>query len=379
MTGSEKIEAAFSQAGSSETAAVICFEAIYYRDHWDDLTSCPWWYGQSYDIEHQLAWRRDCIAETPQDWFRLPLFVPREDREATFIEERDDGVYRVDSRNGEETRMRRPVVDGWSGRPGAATVPPANPASTPEEVDREVPLEKEFCRREFIESGRGDLATAMLEEFEHLCPIIHLNSPYWCTFSLWGYEEMMMKSIVDPELVEYAAGRFMANRIQRVREAAVHGARIVWFDECLTDQLSPQLFSRLSVPFLRALVGEVRRCGMKSVYYYCGDPNDRWDELFAVGADALALEDGKKGWDVDIEEVAARVDGRFTIMGNLGARRPLESGPESAIRKEVARQIDAGRANGGRFVMSVGSPVTAGTPVEHVRRYCEITHELSSQ
>ena len=47
-----------------------------------------------------------------------------------------------------------------------------------------------------------------------------------------------------------------------------------------------------------------------------------------------------------------------------------------AVRREVARQLRAGEANQGRFVMSLGSPVTPGTPVERVRRYCELVREL---
>jgi uroporphyrinogen-III decarboxylase len=46
------------------------------------------------------------------------------------------------------------------------------------------------------------------------------------------------------------------------------------------------------------------------------------------------------------------------------------------LRAEIARQIAAGRRNGGRFVLSLGSPVTPGTPMERVRRYCDLAHEL---
>jgi len=47
------------------------------------------------------------------------------------------------------------------------------------------------------------------------------------------------------------------------------------------------------------------------------------------------------------------------------------------LRAEIARQITAGRRNGSRFIMSLGSPVTPGTPVVRVRRYCELVRELA--
>ena len=80
MTGRDKVEAAFSAAGARETAVVICYEGIYARDHWNDLTMCPWWYAQSPDVDHQFAWRRDVIEKAGQDWFILPSAASREAR-----------------------------------------------------------------------------------------------------------------------------------------------------------------------------------------------------------------------------------------------------------------------------------------------------------
>jgi uroporphyrinogen-III decarboxylase len=70
------------------------------------------------------------------------------------------------------------------------------------------------------------------------------------------------------------------------------------------------------------------------------------------------------------------VGGRCAVLGNLDAMELLEHGSEGALRAEIARQIAAGRRNGSRFVMSIGSPVTPDTPVERVRLYCDLVHEL---
>jgi len=111
---------------------------------------------------------------------------------------------------------------------------------------------------------------------------------------------------------------------------------------------------------------------MRSVYYYCGDPNDRFDEILATGADALHFEEGKKGFTIDINDVARRVDGRHVVFGNLDAIGILEHGSEGMLRSAIRRQLDAGHRNGNRFVMSTGSPITPGTPVERVRRYTDL-------
>jgi len=54
----------------------------------------------------------------------------------------------------------------------------------------------------------------------------------------------------------------------------------------------------------------------------------------------------------------------------------LPNGSVAELRVEIERQAAAGRENNGRFVMSLGSPVTPGTPVARVRRYCDLVHAL---
>ena len=135
-------------------------------------------------------------------------------------------------------------------------------------------------------------------------------------------------------------------------------------------------FAEVNLPYLRALVEEIRACGMKSIYYFCGKIDGKLDLLLSAGADALSLEESKKGFVVEIEDIVDAVSGRCTLLGNLDAIGALQNGSDAQLRDEVTRQIAAGRENGGRFIMSLGSPVTPDTPVDRVRRYCELVHEL---
>jgi len=63
-------------------------------------------------------------------------------------------------------------------------------------------------------------------------------------------------------------------------------------------------------------------------------------------------------------------------MGNLDAIGVLAKGTEEELRSQVARQISAGRRNGGRFILSLGSPVTPATPIERVRQYLRLAREI---
>jgi hypothetical protein len=380
MTGREKIEAALSPGGTPEIPAVICYEGIYVRDHWGQLSEYPWWYQAAPDVERQLLWRRQEIERTGQDWFDIPGCPSREEREGLAMEAGPEGVFLVNRRTGERHPLREPQLGGWSPDGGLHSVRAARLPETPEEVDAAIPVPSELDPARFVEAGRADLARALLNEFgDKLYPIRSVSAPVWGCYERWGFEGMMLLIATRPDLVQHACQRFLARQLHGVRVAAALGAAGIWVEDCMTDMISPEAFATLNVAFLRPLVQAIRGAGMKSVYYFCGNPAGKWDLLLDVGADALSLEESKKGFVIDIEEAGDRVSGRCCVLGNLDAIHLLPNGAEGQLRVEIARQIAAGRRNGSRFIMSLGSPVTPGTPVERVRRYCYLVSELGRE
>ncbi len=377
MTGSERITAALSPEGAPEIGVVIPYEGIYIRDRWDDLTGFPWWYRHAPDVERQLAWRRRALERLGHDWMELPFCAPRAERDALRLGERPDGVFVVNHRTGEARRLQREAVGGWSEPYAQASRPRVSLPESREEIEAEIPLPGAFDPAEVAATGRADLAQALLRETGNaLFPIAHVSAPLWDSYNRWGFEGMMVMVASHPDLVEYACERRLAGLQRDVRAAAALGAKGIWIEDCMTDMVSPAAFARLNVPFVERLAHEIRQLGMKSIHYYCGNPAGKWDLLLATGADALALEEGKKGFEIDIEEVVERVGGRCAVLGNLDAIGVLEQGSEAELKAEIARQIRAGRRNKSRFVVSVGSPVTPGTPPERVRLYCDLAHEL---
>ena len=377
MTGREKIEAAFSPEGTDEIPAVICYEGIFVRDHWEQLTEKPWWHQVVPDLERPMVCQREVIEKTGQDWFRLPGFYSREEREKLVVEERENGVFRVDLETGEAVLWPAPKIGGWG--TGPHSVHPERLVETEEEIDARIPEPSGEDPGRLKVDGRGDLAEEMLGGWGELYPLVHIASPLWKCYHLWGFEGMMIMVATRPDLVERVCQRSLAQSLVEVREAAVLGAAGVWIEECLTDMIGPDAFARLNVPFLTRLVDEIRAQGMHSIYYFCGDPLGKWEHLLAVGADGLSLEESKKGFVIDIEEVVERAQGKCAVLGNLDAVGVLQDGTEGELRAEVERQMAAGRKNGNRFIMSIGSPVTPGTPVERVRLYCDLVHELGGR
>lgn len=377
MTGRQKIQAAFCREGSPEIAAVIPYDELYVRDRWDDLTSCPWWYLYEPSPDHQMQWRFDIFNKLGQDWFRIPTFYSNDDQANIRFVSKESGVFRSDLRDGSESRIERPTIGGWSANGQVESVRPEQPLDTPEDIDR---LLSEFPRMQCQQvqwNGKDSLVQLMLHSFgQQQYPIFYLSSPLWLCYGLWGFEDLMTNIITRPELVDYACRQLLHYCVDTVHKAASLGAEAIWIEECLTDQISPEAFRHFNVPFMSQLVDEIRSAGMKSIYYFCGNPAGKWDHILSVGADALALEESKKGFIIDIEDVVDIVRGRCTVLGNIDSVGIIQDGTEDELRSEIKRQLAVGRRNNNRFIMSLGSPITPLTPMDRVRLYCDMVHEL---
>lgn len=366
MKSRERVLAAFEPGGTTEIAAVASYEGLFLRDHFAEITALPWWDAD----RSELA--RDFFAATGLAWFSVYPCASREERARRRVEQRADGVWLIDTGTGERRRLQKPQPSGvgTSLAQSLHTDLDALPA-TEQAIDRLVGRPTPFDRARFLAEGRHDVAAAVRAETE-LFLYSSVSSPVWSLYDLFGYEGMMVLLARDPDLAAYAGRRLLAHVEQQVKEIAALGADAVWIEECLTDQISPRLFERVNLPLVQGVVAAIRAAGMKSIYYYCGSPHDRLDAILAAGADAVHFEEGKKGFTLDIAEIVARVDGRCVVFGNLDAIGVLEQGSDEGLRAEIARQVAAGWQNGGRFVMSVGSPITPGTGVARVRRYAEM-------
>lgn len=378
MTGRQRIEQAFAPEGTPEPGAALCYQDIFTRDHFREFDRHPWWYRHSPDLAHQLEKAAEFIERTEMDWFAPWECQPGDERQQSRIQLLDGVPHLVDARTGARRQVQEPVTAGWRDRQHYSR--PFDPDTLPRnarEVERSIPLPEPFDADRFVREGRADFARALRQRFPDLYLLGGTHSPFWALYGQWGYEGMMLMAADRPALAAQAAERLLANSLRRVRVAAALGCRGVWIEECMTDQISPQAFAELVLPSLQRVCDAIRGLGMHGIYYYCGNPSNRLELLLAAGADALSLEEGKKGFEIDLARIADAVQGRCVLLGNLDAVNVLERGDDQALRHALARQLEAGRRNGNRFVASLGSPVTPATPVSRVRHYCRLVRELA--
>ncbi|MDH7570749.1 MAG: uroporphyrinogen decarboxylase family protein [Armatimonadota bacterium] len=362
LTGRARVLAAFSPEGTEEFPVLLPYLGIFVRDHREAISPIPWWRDAAADVSTAVRVARHLLRRVPIDWMEAEPGPPRAWRQRhravwirgrPFLEDVESGQRRLISREppgGTCSLPRRPLIRGY------------------EDLDRLLPPSSGAPS---LSDGTYDRTRALVSALgRNYFLFASIGAPFWSAYGYLSFEGVLRGVVEQAELLHALLERITERALEAVRAYAAAGVDGVWVEECLTsaDILSPMHFRRFALPYTARLIEEIERSGMRAVYYFCGDGTDRLEDLIATGATALAFEESKKGFRVELEEVAEAVRGRCALLGNLDAVNVLERGDGGALRAALARQAAVGR-RWRRFAFSLGSPVTALTPVSRVAEY----------
>lgn len=200
--------------------------------------------------------------------------------------------------------------------------------------------------------------------------------PYWACYSALGFAGLMETMRADAGLLAELVARATHNACQRVRLLAAAGTPCIFFEECLcsSDLISEEDYLRFSYPATRAVLEAARAAGMGTVYYFCGGIERRLEHLAHLPADALAFEESKKGFSIDLARVRGAVGPERPLLGNLAATL-IRDADEAGIRRAVRQQFEAA---GPLLAISAGSPLTLDTPTEKLDALVRATEQLGA-
>ena len=114
---------------------------------------------------------------------------------------------------------------------------------------------------------------------------------------------------------------------------------------------------------------------MLPIYCITGDVIPRLNQVVQLPIAALAVEESKKDFVIEIEEVVRRVGDRLAVLGNVDAVRFGLRATQAEMADEVKRQARVGaRARG--FVVSTGSPFPLDTNPRLIDTLVTTAHAL---
>jgi uroporphyrinogen-III decarboxylase len=189
-----------------------------------------------------------------------------------------------------------------------------------------------------------------------------LDTPYSDAYDLLGFQGLMVIQHDRRALFHHLLRRKLAQSQEVMRAWAAVGIHGVYVEEVFTgaDLISPRSYDEFVFEYNQTYFRTMSRLGLLPIYYLCGDVLPRLERMAQMEIAAVAVEESKKSFRIDLEDVVERVGGRVAVFGNVDAVRFGLQGTMDEMASEVRRQVRIGaRARG--FVVSTGSPFPLDT------------------
>jgi len=187
-----------------------------------------------------------------------------------------------------------------------------------------------------------------------------------CMAWLSGYEEIMVLSVTNPEIIrEYAKIILEWNLKQIAIYLDVTEADIIWRRAWYetTEFWTPKAYRELVAPVLKREVELVHQAGKKYGYIITSAFLPILDDILDAGIDVLIGLDPEEGKGTDMEVVKRKfLEKRRTIWGGVSGAVTVERGTAAETREAVKRALEILGVGGG-FILS---------PVDNVREDTEI-------
>ncbi len=380
MTNKQRVCAALEGKPVDRCPVTSLYNFLYQLDHFSELTGLPSWrlheWGAMAPEQHIEVYARMQAAAPfeilqPQGWAPSPAWRARQE----FIE-KDGHPFRHDCETDEWVQLDKSAASGHASDYHAneerfvfstadadarVTVVPAARQIADGANDYIEAVVKRFGQQEFILSG-GIIGI--------------LYSCHWHV----GLTNLFALLIEEPELIDTLCEKILAQNLEAIRRFAAAGGDAIYIDDATatSDMISPALYERFSLPYMKAMVDEIHRLKHKAILIYFGGIMDRLELIAASGADGLLYEASMKGFVNDTAEIARRIGDRMTLFSNIDPVAVLQNGTDAALEAEIRRQAEAGRRARG-FILSTASPITPSTPLARVQRFLELGRQAGGR
>lgn len=341
-----------------------------YRGRLQDRSTCD--LCPEEDNAILLASRLKALAawhEMP-DWLEVAPGPPAEVQARSRIERRDGALFLVDRHTGERLNLSLAAAGETNELLRDSLEALAScPVLSEDQIERLVPIPS---KDELLASGRFDVARQMAGRFRGQL-FVHsiVSTPFLRVQYVTGFVNLMIMMKTDKALLHRLLDRFLRAQLEVLAVWAAVGVDGIWLQETYSsaDLISPQCYDEFVYPTTRLLVQHCQALGLKALLYPCGDVVPRLPRLIEMAPDALAVEESKKSFVLDIGQIRRIVGDGLCLFGNVDAYGVLEQAGDEQLDAEIVRQLAAGRAARGAFILGIGSPITPGTPLGRVGHF----------
>jgi len=377
MTNKQRVHAVLEGTPVDRCPVTSLYSQLYWRDHFRQVTGRPRWQL------HQ--WK----ASSPQEYVELlakmhakaqfELIEPESNAPSRLWREhqefilKDGQAFRHDLQTDEWEQLDTANDDGHADHTVANETQYVFTKADVDERLEALNVEK------MIADGANDYIDAVVERFgkdEFILSGGVIGTLYRC-HSQVGLTNLFRLLIEEPELIDYLSEKLLQQNLLSIRRLAAAGGDAIYIDDATatSDMISPAMYERFSLPYMKAMVSEIHRLGHKAILIYFGGISDRLNQIAATGADGLSYEASMKGFVNDTAEIADAIGDHMTLFSNIDPLGILQDGTDTELEEEIKRQVEAGRRARG-FVIAPASPITPNTSLPRVQKFLELARRI---
>lgn len=196
-------------------------------------------------------------------------------------------------------------------------------------------------------------------------------SLYERAWALRGMQNLMLDFYDHPGFVHGLLTAIADWNIAQVQEALKHDIDCVYFGDDWGQQRGLQMGSPIwhefIYPQLRRMYGVVREHGRYTMIHSCGDVDELFDDLVAIGLNCF---NPFQPDVMDIESLMKRYHGQLAFWGGLSVQRTLPYGTPDDVRREAQHLIELGSEGG--YILSPSHSVPKDVPLDNMVAFIEV-------
>jgi len=195
-------------------------------------------------------------------------------------------------------------------------------------------------------------------------------SLYERAWTLRGFEALMMDFYDHPRFVRDLLHVIADYNITQIRKALTYDIDAVYFGDDWGQQeglqMGPPLWHEFIYPELKRMYGVVRTAGTSVMIHSCGDVDELFDDLIAIGLNCFNPFQPEV---MDVSSLMRQYRGRLVFHGGLSTQKILPRGSVEDVRRETRRLLDLGKDGG--YIFSPAHDVLWDVPLENMLAFIE--------
>lgn len=397
-TSKERVIQALSGKTSDQVPAAPAYLVLFladleraayieqYRQRMQGIKRYPVDHQEDTQFRAQAIYQAYSIFQERPDWMEIGQGANRLWTERTKIVENDGILYYQDKLSGERLPMHdsplpygsQETIDELKHYAAQDIWDSSEEVQSKEQVDALLPLPDP---KAMLERGDFDLPKKVVADYGGSILITTiLDTPFSNAYDILGFKGLMTIQRKNPKLFHYILERQMEvtkKEMEVWSEVGVHG---VYVEEVFTgaDMISPRAYDEFVFSYNQPYFEYMSGLGLLPIHYVCGDVIPRLERIVKYDIAAVGVEESKKNFEIEIEEVVRKVAGRTAVLGNIDAVRYGENTPLEEMAAEADRQLRIGREAQG-FLLSTGSPFPLNTNPRLIDTMIATAHSFNSQ